>query len=295
MMVGLSEKAKGKQRAVEPVEGAGPPATAPREVRVRFTEGIPDLSVVVVEHETVKELKTKIRTARPQAVKRRLRLIYSGRLLTDDTVLIAWVRKQEDRSQKGDALQGDGTKSTASESPVASPPIWLHCSVGAEIPEGEEEDKNVQTTQLKPLRGFDRLAAAGFSEEDIAAFRRTFHNHSNGNYLDAEPLAEGEDYDEHARILEEQWIDSLENPNNTSTHLSNNSTVMMQGVLIGFFFPIIPFFFLSEGRAAVFWEDGSQYERPSSSMFSRRMQIYIIIGFFLNCIFGLWRYLLINN
>ena len=39
-------------------------------------------------------------------------------------------------------------------------------------------------TQIKPLRGFDRLAAAGFSEEDIANFRRTFHSQSTSDYLD---------------------------------------------------------------------------------------------------------------
>ena len=48
-------------------------------------------------------------------------------------------------------------------------------------------------TQIKPLRGFDRLAAAGFSEEDIANFRRTFHSRSAMNYLDLEPLGDDED------------------------------------------------------------------------------------------------------
>jgi hypothetical protein len=33
----------------------------------------------------------------------------------------------------------------------------------------------LETTQLKPLRGFDRLMAAGFGEEDIANVRRQFH------------------------------------------------------------------------------------------------------------------------
>ena len=43
-----------------------------------------------------------------------------------------------------------------------------------------------QTAQLKPLRGFDRLAAAGFSEQDIANIRLQFHTHSAGDYLDQE-------------------------------------------------------------------------------------------------------------
>lgn len=43
-----------------------------------------------------------------------------------------------------------------------------------------------QEAQLKPLRGFDRLAAAGFSEEDIANIRSQFHSQSSGNFLDEE-------------------------------------------------------------------------------------------------------------
>jgi len=34
------------------------------------------------------------------------------------------------------------------------------------------------------VRGFDRLAVAGFSDADIASFRRQFHNQSSSNYLD---------------------------------------------------------------------------------------------------------------
>jgi len=42
----------------------------------------------------------------------------------------------------------------------------------------------MQEAQLRPVRGFDRLAVAGFSEADIANFRRQFHSQSNSNYLD---------------------------------------------------------------------------------------------------------------
>lgn len=34
----------------------------------------------------------------------------------------------------------------------------------------------IQTAQLKPLRGFDRLTTAGFSEEEIANVRAQFHS-----------------------------------------------------------------------------------------------------------------------
>ncbi len=40
-----------------------------------------------------------------------------------------------------------------------------------------------QEAQIKPLRGFDRLAAAGFSEDDIVNFRRQFHSRSAADYI----------------------------------------------------------------------------------------------------------------
>ncbi len=37
---------------------------------------------------------------------------------------------------------------------------------------------------MQPARGFDRLASVGFSEADIANFRRQFHSQSSNNFLD---------------------------------------------------------------------------------------------------------------
>lgn len=61
MSASLSEKAKGKQRAV-PVEA--PPAEGPppsKDLTIRFTEGIPDLTVQVAEKDTVKDVKDSVR------------------------------------------------------------------------------------------------------------------------------------------------------------------------------------------------------------------------------------------
>ena len=41
----------------------------------------------------------------------------------------------------------------------------------------------LQEAQIRPLRGFDRLAAAGFSEDDILNFRRQFHSRSSADYI----------------------------------------------------------------------------------------------------------------
>lgn len=56
MSKGLSDKAKGKQRAVEPVEE--PPS---RELMVRFTEGVPDLTIRVAKKDFVRDVKNNVR------------------------------------------------------------------------------------------------------------------------------------------------------------------------------------------------------------------------------------------
>lgn len=76
--------------------------------------------------------------------------------------------------------------------------------------------------------------------------------------------------DEHARALEEQWIDSIDNAGTASLSQSSpsaNSSVL-QGILIGFFFPLLPFFFMRSKKAAVFWEDGSEDAPTTNVIFS---------------------------
>ena len=84
---------------------------------------------------------------------RRLRLIHSGRLLADDTLLYSWLKALEDRqkrvleyedasgaSEKSPLSPTDGP--TPNQNVVKNSPVWLHCSVGAELPSGgAEEDK----------------------------------------------------------------------------------------------------------------------------------------------------------
>ena len=55
----LSEKAKGKQRAVDPEPGPsqGPPA---KDLVIRFTEGLPDLTLQVAEGDAVRDIKRKV-------------------------------------------------------------------------------------------------------------------------------------------------------------------------------------------------------------------------------------------
>ncbi|KAG2138571.1 DUF2407 C-terminal domain-containing protein [Suillus bovinus] len=282
----LSEKAKGKQRAIEPPLERPSSSTPPddsRELTIRFTEGIPDFKLTVRLKDTVRDVKANIVQGLPQLKDRRLRLIHAGRLLTDGTFLHEWLATLEERQVRASARSQEVSK----EDQLVT---WLHCSVGPVIEPGESEEEKPQVAQLQPLRGFDRLAAAGFSEDDIANFRRQFHSQSSSNYLDIE-FENEEDYDEHARALEEQWIDSMDNVNTASISSASSQSLILRGIVIGFFFPIIPFFFLRETKPAVFWEEGD-HESGESVIFSRRTQVGIVFGFLVNLLFGMWRYLL---
>ncbi|KAG6920028.1 hypothetical protein DXG01_010096 [Tephrocybe rancida] len=264
----LSEKAKGKQKAVEPLHSGeshtpqlDPPLEQARDLVIRFTEGFPDLVVAVGQKDAVRDVKRKIREGRPELKDRRLRLIHSGRLLTEGTFLYSWLVSLEERQKR--ATPND--TNSVPQSPTEAAITWMHCSVGLTLEPGEaEEEGRTQTAQLQPARGFDRLASVGFSETDIANFRRQFHSQSSSNYLDDDFETE-EEYDEHARALEEQWIDSIDNAGTASLSQSSPSNItVLQGILLGFFFPLIPFFFMRHPKPAVFWDDGSEYEPPGN-------------------------------
>ncbi|TEB37443.1 hypothetical protein FA13DRAFT_907122 [Coprinellus micaceus] len=302
----LSEKAKGKRRAVE-VEspsnigpsgsGTNEPREEPtkRQLVIRFAEGAPDLTVSVGKQDTVRDIKRNIHGVRPELKDRRIRLIHLGRLLTDGTFLYSWLSSLEEKQKRASAANVEDEEGSSKAVTLKPATTWIHCSVGPSLEPGEEveEGEEGKQEQLQPLRGFDRLSAVGFSEDDIANFRRQFHSQSSTNYLDDHFETE-EDYDEHARALEEQWIDSIDNAGSASLSQSANSSnsTILQGITMGFFFPLIPFYFMRSQKPAVFWEDGTEAEPVPNVIFSRRMQMGLVVGFLVNLMFGLWRYLL---
>jgi len=290
-MTPLSEKAKGKQRAVD-IHEAAAEAEAMRDLTIRFTEGIPDLVLQVGPQDAVRDVKTKIKTAKPELHNRRLRLIHSGRLLTDGTFIYSWLTSLEEKQRKAVKQNVEFFDEQRATAAIAAA-TWLHCSVGPEITPEDGQENTEQTTQIKPLRGFDRLASAGFTEEDIVNIRRQFHSQSSGDYLDGD-FASEEDFDEHARALEEQWIDSLDNAGTASLSQSSSpasSSALLQGIIVGLFFPLMPFFFFRESQPPVFWDDGTEYETLGSVVFSKRMQMGLVVGFIVNVFFGVWIYL----
>ncbi|KAH7096435.1 DUF2407 ubiquitin-like domain-containing protein [Auriculariales sp. MPI-PUGE-AT-0066] len=309
-MLPLSEKARGKQRAVDLNNNE---ATVPlaainqRDVLIRFSEGAHDLLLPIANADTVKDLKAVIRQQRPLLERRRLRIIHSGRLLTDATHVMEFIKTLEERARAVHDNQPEHLEWPLVETkpPSPSPPtdakgkgkatsqvplVWLHCSVGARLEPHEEDDGVLQQTeQTRALRGFDRLAAAGLSEEEINNLRRQFHagtTPADG----AGSLLNEEEAEDQARTLEERWIDSLDNGTN-SPQPSSDTATLAQGLLMGFFFPLLPFFFMSERRPAAFWSDNRVVARMGSIVFTRRMQMAIVLGFIMNLGFGAWRYL----
>jgi hypothetical protein len=71
-------------------------------------------------------------------------------------------------------------------------------------------------------------------------------------------------------VLEEQWIDSIDNAGSASLSQSaaSSSASVLQGVIVGFFFPFLPFFFMRNRKPAAFWEDGNEEEPTSNVIFS---------------------------
>lgn len=82
----------------------------------------------------------QIRDVRPELRKRRLRLIHSGRLLTDGTFIYSWLTSLEDKQRK--AVKEVTTEEDGSGASQAL--TWLHCSVGPELTHEEEEENLVQ-------------------------------------------------------------------------------------------------------------------------------------------------------
>jgi hypothetical protein len=161
----------------------------------------------------------------------------------------------------------------------------------------------LQEAQIKPLRGFDRLAAAGFSEDDTLNFRRQFHSRSSADYISTAEFPTEEECastrspyhpdhvtnyplhkppvlffkstridEEHARALEEQWIDALGSggagASSGTSESDSRGRAVLNGIVIGFFFPLLPFFFFRGSKPAAFWDSGHAIETAESTVFS---------------------------
>ena len=88
----------------------------------------------------------QIRECRPDLQNRRLRLIHSGRLLSEETLLYAWVISLEERQKRANIdedMTGHISKTTTT---------WIHCSVGQPLEPGEADTEDSNTQVNRTLR-----------------------------------------------------------------------------------------------------------------------------------------------
>ncbi|MCJ1353180.1 MAG: hypothetical protein MMC33_003165 [Icmadophila ericetorum] len=269
---------------------------------IRFTASLSDLplTILIPQEVTAVALKQQIRTHLPPNLSSNtLRLIHSGKVLPDKTLLSTSLR-----------LPPPPPPSTSikGKTPIYPPQtLYIHCSISEDPLSAEElaaeaalaasttaskegnatgSTSNVaengaptsptspMTTTIPAPRGFDRLLTAGFTPAEIASLRSQFlaiqaHTHTPDTMPSAAEL----------RTLEDQWIDN----NNTTTGEgvleggddaeSGGLDDMLWGNVMGFFWPV----------GALVWllrEDG---------VWSKRRQIAVVTGVLVNVAFSVLR------
>jgi hypothetical protein len=182
------------------------PPIVPFHASIRFSSSsLSDLAVIIpnvneIPLPTVSTVKQQIRFLRPtETHNRRLRLILAGKVLRDQTLLKAIQAQQSRRPSIPAAPQSIKGK----EKEVVFDRLWIHCSMGEQLTdeefETEERDNQTQSTLPLPV-GFDRLRAAGFSDEDIASLRAQFQRFHGARVGDGEETV-------NVTAMEERWLD----------------------------------------------------------------------------------------
>lgn len=286
---------------------------------VRFSASLPDLFLTISltdqPYANTSTLKQLIRTHLPDDYRnRRIRLIYAGKALGDDTPLGASLKRTPSRppSRTPTPAPYDDVKGKG-KAPVRDPPlrpaptrIYIHCSIGDVVlsptelaqeitvanPTHSPSTQNAQEQSPTPPpppapRGFDRLLTSGFSPSEVANLRLQFlsiqsHTHTPDDMPSPTTL----------RNLEDQWLDdssSLPNANPADADAVGAGTAaaglgadeeggalddMIYGTMVGFFWPL----------GCLVW--GVREE----GVWSRRRKMAVVVGVLLNVGLGFLRY-----
>lgn len=173
---------------------------------------------------------SQIRTLRPALARHSLRLIHSGRLLTDGILLLSWLKALEARHNHQHKVMSGGLGASAVEGSLGdgavADKVYLHCVVGLRAEEGRDADgtraaeaeevadvrafgpgaadeadallaiQDTTTPAPSRRRGFDSLLEAGLSPSEVANMRQQFYA-SRGMEV-PEDLGEGEPLEDSA-------------------------------------------------------------------------------------------------
>lgn len=175
-------------------------------------------------------LKFMVRSKVEVCSTRRLRLIYSGRVLNDNTNFKTDILEPKIRQLLIERQQEE----RGSVQLVLPPPsgiadslkIYIHCLVGDILTasqlaeEGKLDNGPQERTTTPEVVGFDRLLQQGFSQGDVQDLRRQFQAIYNPNDNiggatgtgDIHDLEEEERRQQHIRQLEDRWIESTVTP-----------------------------------------------------------------------------------
>ncbi|KAJ3102289.1 hypothetical protein HDU97_000646 [Phlyctochytrium planicorne] len=157
-----------------------------------------------------------------------------------------------------DSLEGQphfGSPSLESNSRT----LYMHCAVSESLNPSSQLGRQENP---EPSRGFDRLLEIGFSVEEVDNLRTQFHNIRGTNtHMDFESV----------RNAEEEWIDNSAIRNREPESEGSMVDVVI-GVMAGFFLGVLVLFWIKE-----------------QGFFTRRQQMGIIAGLFLNISYGILR------
>lgn len=178
--------------------GSGPPSN-PLLVTVRFTTSIPDLLLEVPypTRTTVVSLKYLIRQELSHPTSsHRLRLIYSGKILPDTSLLPSVLKIPSPPPKAAPDPKGKGKAVDIEDAPTR---VYINCSIGdplsieelaleataaassaAELAiletseDGASDVTSHRSTTIPAPRGFDRLLATGFTAAEVGQLRLQF-------------------------------------------------------------------------------------------------------------------------
>ncbi|KAG7194747.1 uncharacterized protein KQ657_004426 [Scheffersomyces spartinae] len=195
---------------------------------------------------TTSFLRLNIRNKYNQCCNRRLKLIYSGRILNHKTDFykevfepVKRVWEQEDAEiEDGSGLNNADLKTSGDhilggsidqKSKEVDRNIYIHCVVGDELSrtELEQEERLDNETQIQTTSdsiGFDRLLLQGFSEDDVRDFRRQFqmlYGNNNNTLIDHGGIADLEEQEQ--RLSEMRQLENRLVENMFSTGVAENT------------------------------------------------------------------------